>query len=80
MSILLLCRLPIISVLLIELQDFKVIVETSKRMLSNFLSIFFSFYLFLSTYQLIAQGLYGGLVTTDKVTLIENSAGNGLYY
>ena len=53
MSILLICRLPIISVLLIELHDFKVIIETGKRMLSSFLSMLFSFYLFLSMYQII---------------------------
>jgi len=80
MSILLLLRLPIISVLLVELHDFKVIIDTAKRMASPFLSILFSFYLFISTYSMVAQGLYTGLVTLKEITEIENSSGNALYY
>ena len=53
MSILLLMRLPIFSVLLMELYDLKVIVDTSKRMFSSFMTILFSLYLFVLTYQII---------------------------
>ena len=80
MSILLICRLPIISVLLMELHDFKVIVETVKRMLSSFLSILFSFYLFLSIFAIIGRGLYGGIITLDNLEIIGNAGGNELYY
>lgn len=73
-------RLPIISVLLIELHDFKVIIDTGKRMLSTFLSILFSFYLFLSMYEIVGQGLYSGLITLDKQNEIFNASGNELYY
>ena len=80
MSILLLARLPIISVLLMELHDLKVIFETGRRMLSSFMTILFSLYLFLLTYQIIGQGLYSGVIQLDNLAEITNSAGNLLYY
>ena len=45
MALLLLFRLPIICVLFMEVKDFEVIVETSKKMFSPFLTAIFSLYL-----------------------------------
>ena len=53
MAILLLFRLPILSVLLMELHDLKVIVKTGRRMLSSFMTTIFSFYLFISAYEIL---------------------------
>lgn len=53
MTIVLFMRLPIISVLLMELPDILVIVETTKTMASPFLSILFSTYLFMETYCIV---------------------------
>ena len=53
MSIVMLTRLPIISVLLLELYDFVVIIGTIRRMISPFLSIVFSFLLFFQFYAII---------------------------
>ena len=70
MSIVLVLRLPILSVLLMELQDLKVIINTGRRMASSFMTILFSLYLFLLTYQIIGQDLYSGLIRLDQVAQI----------
>ena len=62
MSITLMLRVPIIGVLLSEIHAFVVIFETAKRMLSSFMTILFSFYLFLELFNIIGQGLYSGSI------------------
>lgn len=44
---LLMFRLPCILVLIVEIHGFAVIINTGKRMLSTFMTILFSFFLFL---------------------------------
>lgn len=80
MSCIILLRAPILGVLLGEIHHFIVIFDTGKRMLSTFMSIIFSFYLFVSVYALIGEGLYGGVIDLKDPTRIERSAGNELYY
>lgn len=80
MSIVMLTRLPIISVLLLEVYDFIVIIGTIKRMISPFLSIVFSFLLFFQFYAIIGQILYSGNVRLTHINTIENAGGNALYY
>ncbi len=80
MSILLLVRLPILITLLMELKDFQVIVNTGKRMFSPFLLVLFSFYLVMFMFDCIGIVCFGGLVKLSQVSVIENSAGNALYY
>ena len=80
MSILLLVRLPILITLLVELKDFQVIVNTGKRMFSHFLIVLFSFYLVMFMFDCIGIVCFGGLVKLSQVSVIENSAGNALYY
>ena len=80
MAVILLFRLPIISTLLMELKDFKVIVQTTKRMFSPFLSVLFSLYLVIFMFNTFGLLCYSGVITLDNISFIENSTGNGLYY
>ena len=80
MTIVLFMRLPIISVLMMELPDILVIVETTKTMASPFLSILFSVYLFMETYCIVGQALYSGCVTFNDMRTIQGTGGNALYY
>ena len=70
MTIVLFMRLPIVSVLFTELHDIMIIVETTKRMASPFLSILFSMYLFMETYCIAGQILYSGCVTYNDMRII----------
>ena len=63
MSLLLLCRLPIVCTLLMELKSFKVIIKTGKRMFSPFLTLIFSLFLLLIFFNSIGRLCFNGLIT-----------------
>ena len=51
-------RLPVVVVLLMELKDFRVIIETGMRFFGPFMSVLFSLYLVLFAYSEIGVLLY----------------------
>ena len=80
MAILLLCRLPTFATLLMEVKDFQVIIETARRMMSPFLSVLFSLWLIMFTFNAFGLVIYGGLIRLDRIDEITSAAGNPLYY
>ena len=66
-ALLLLFRLPHVIPLLLEIQDFKVILHTSKRMFSPFLNVLFSLYLVVFTFNAIGITAFSGLVTLGRI-------------
>ena len=79
-SLLLLLRLPIVCILFMEIKAFRVIVTTAKRMLSPFLSVLCSLYLFIFVFNTIGILMFGGLITLAKVDKIAFATNNALYY
>ena len=80
MAISLMLRVPIICVLLTEIYAFQVIFKTAKRMMSRFMTILLSFYLFLMFYSIIGQGLYSGKIELTDPMRIDSATGNELYF
>ena len=70
MALLLLFRLPIICVLFMEVKDFEVIVETSKKMFSPFLTVIFSLYLVIFGFQAIGIVAFSGVIKLSKIAMI----------
>ena len=80
MALILLCRLPILCVLLMELKDFRVIIHTGKRMFSPFMTFIFSLLLMIVFFKSIGIISFNGLIRTDDQAVIASTAGNPLYY
>ena len=78
MSLVFFFRLPVVVVLLMELKDFRVIIETGIRFFSPFMSVLFSLYLILFAYSEIGVLLYCELITLYDFPDIDNN-GNPLY-
>ena len=78
MSLVFFFRLPVVVVLLWELKDFRVIVETGMRFFSPFMSVLFSLYLILFAYSEIGVLLYCELITLYDFSDVDNN-GNPLY-
>ena len=80
MALVLLFRLPIIGVLLMEINDFAVIIETTKRMFSPFATTIFSMYLVIFAWNAVGIVAWSGVVKLSSIADITNSSGSGLYY
>ena len=70
MAILLLVRLPVFGAILMELNDFRVIVGTAKRMFSPFLTVLFSLYLVIMMFKEVGMWYFGGLIRFSDVDSI----------
>ena len=75
-------RLLTINYLLMEAKDFKMIVETGKRLAMPFLSVLFALYLTMMIFGSIGAYFFGGMFTfdIDTVTELTQASGNTLYF